>query len=78
MVTTSGNGATVNESVVDMFCTGRPESVTLNVSEIEFAVAVGVPLITPLFEKLSPAGKVPLAKDQAYGGVPPFAAKVVE
>jgi hypothetical protein len=40
--------------------------------------AAGVPLITPLDERLSPPGKDPEANDQVYGAVPPVAAKVRE
>ncbi|MGA8672870.1 MAG: hypothetical protein WB679_23555 [Terracidiphilus sp.] len=51
------------------------ESVTLNVSAIALAVAVGVPVIAPE-EELSerPAGRVPETKAQEYGAVPPVAA----
>lgn len=63
VVTTSAGGVIVSVSVTDLLCTGRPESVTLNVSDAAFAGAVGVPLIGPAVDKLSPAGKVPLVSD---------------
>src|SRR5262247_3467281 len=46
---------------------------------VKFAVpaAVGVPVIAPVLGvSVSPAGSVPLASAQVYGGVPPLAATV--
>ena len=41
-------------------CAGDPESVTLKLSGVAVAAAVGVPLISPLDAlRLRPAGKVP-------------------
>ena len=40
--------------------------------------AVGVPEIVPAVERVSPAGRVPLASVQVYGGVPPDAASACE
>jgi len=41
--------------------------------------AVGVPEIVPLaVSSVKPAGKVPLATDQVYGGVPPAVIKLCE
>jgi hypothetical protein len=46
-------------------CAGTSESVTLNVSEVPDAAALGVPLTMPVAGSSdSPAGKVPLASDQ--------------
>ncbi len=51
---------------------------TLNVSEAALRAAVGVPLMTPVAGvRVSPAGSVPLVKDQVYGVVPPDAPSVV-
>ncbi len=44
----------------------------------EAPLAVGVPLMAPLVEKVNPAGKVPDARLQVYGEVPPVAVKVAE
>ena len=41
-------------------------------------VVVGVPEITPPLDKVRPAGRLPLASDQVYGGVPPCALTVTE
>ena len=48
---------------------------TLNVA---LPAVVGVPERTPALERLSPAGRVPLASDQPYGGVPPDAPRACE
>src|SRR5215813_7135751 len=46
--------------------------------KLDVPAAVGVPEITPvLAARVNPAGSVPLAIDQVYGGVPPLAARVV-
>ena len=63
VVTESAGGVIVSVRVTDLLCTGRLESATLKVSFAAFAEAVGVPLITPAVDKLSPAGKVPLTSD---------------
>jgi hypothetical protein len=52
-------------------------SVTFAV-KLEVPVVVGVPVMAPLALRPSPEGKVPFARDQAYGGVPPLAVKVAE
>src|SRR5262249_26489393 len=45
--------------------------------KLEVPVAVGVPEIAPVpGVSVSPAGSVPLASDQVYGGVPPLAPRV--
>jgi hypothetical protein len=55
------------------------ESVTLKVSATAFAVAVGVPLITPVEEfNASPAGNVPELSAHVYGVAPPLAVNVWE
>lgn len=60
-----------------MFCLGLPESCTPNVSGVLFTDAVGVPVMAPVAAlRESPAGSVPLAKDQVYGDIPPLAASV--
>jgi hypothetical protein len=52
-------------------------SVTFTVM-LDDPAAVGVPDIVPPVDKLSPAGQVPLASDQEYGGDPPDALSVCE
>jgi hypothetical protein len=42
--------------------------------KLEVAAAVGVPLRTPVADRLRPAGSVPAETDQLYGVVPPVAA----
>lgn len=51
------------------------ESVTCTVIG-KLPEAVGVPARTPDALKVTPAGKVPAVRDQAYGVVPPVAANV--
>jgi hypothetical protein len=76
-IETETAGVTVRESVADWFCAGCPASVTLKVRDAALTAAVGVPLMTPLDERLSPAGSVPVVSDQVYAGVPPLAARFV-
>jgi hypothetical protein len=78
VVTTTGRGAIVRESVADLFCIGRLESVTLKVRDVVLAGTLGVPLIAPVIDNASPAGKVPLVNDHLYGADPPVAARVAE
>ena len=60
-------------------CAGDPESVTLNVSGVAFAAAVGVPLIWPVAAfKLKPLGRVPEVNCHVYEPVPPVAVSVCE
>jgi hypothetical protein len=40
--------------------------------------ALGVPLMTPPGDKVSPVGNEPDASDHVYGMLPPLAARVVE
>jgi hypothetical protein len=55
---------------------GVAESVTITV-KLEVATVVGVPVIAPVAVfSVSPAGRVPTETDQAYGVVPPVAARV--
>jgi len=54
-----------------------PLSVTRTVI-FEVPAVVGVPLIAPDEFNDNPAGKVPAARSQVYGVVPPVAAKLVE
>jgi hypothetical protein len=44
--------------------------VALNTSPDVVATTVGVPLITPLLDRLKPAGSVPLCSDHVIGVVP--------
>ena len=54
------------------------ESVTLNVSRVAFAGAVGVPLIRPVVEfNANPPGNIPEVSAHVYGPVPPLATKDV-
>jgi hypothetical protein len=53
------------------------ESLTLMLN-VDFPLAVGVPLILPAVESVRPAGSEPEARLQVYGVVPPVAAKVAE
>jgi hypothetical protein len=43
-----------------------------------FAVDDVVPLITPPLDNCKSGGRVPLASDHVYGGVPPLAASVAK
>jgi hypothetical protein len=56
---------TVRPMVTDWVCTGLLESLTLNVSAVALAGAVGVPVIAPVdaFND-RPAGSVPEVNDQ--------------
>jgi hypothetical protein len=57
--------AIVRGRVADLVCTGLLESVSLKVSDVALAVAVGVPVIAPVeVLRVSPAGRVPLVSDQ--------------
>ena len=53
-----------SERVAEFVWASWLESVTLKVRDVPFAAAVGVPLITPLAERLSPAGSVPAVSVQ--------------
>jgi hypothetical protein len=47
-------------------------------AKVAVAALVGVPLMTPAVDRISPAGGLPLVIAQEYGGVPPEAASVCE
>jgi hypothetical protein len=47
-----------------MVCLGVPESATYTL-KFEVPAAVGVPVIVPVLLSVSPAGKLPVAIDQA-------------
>ena len=53
-------------------------SVTWIVNMPDHPAVVGVPVITPLEERVRPAGRAPLATVHVYGGFPPLAASVAE
>jgi hypothetical protein len=63
VITGAAAATIVSESTAELLCAGCPESVTLKVSDNPLTAAVGVPLMTPLADKLSPAGSVPLDND---------------
>jgi hypothetical protein len=52
-------GAIVIDNTIDADCAGELESVTFTVKLLDWAVAVGVPLIVPLEAKVKPEGKLP-------------------
>ena len=57
--------AIVSVRLTDLLCAGLLESMTVNVSAVALAVAVGVPLIAPVAAfKVRPAGKEPDTIDQ--------------
>ena len=68
-------GATVIE--MDAESDAAPVSAT-RIINIEDPGAVGVPLICPAGLSDKPAGSVPEAIDQVYGGIPPLACKLCE
>lgn len=71
--------AIVRFRLTDAICVGLLASVTLKVSGVAVAVAVGVPVIAPV-EALSesPAGNEPLVNVHVYGVVPPVAESATE
>ena len=57
--------ATVSVRLTFAVWAGEPESVTLNVSAVALATAVGVPLIRPVDGlSVKPPGRVPEVSDQ--------------
>ncbi len=57
---------TVRVRLTDCAWAGLPESATANVSVAPVEAAVGVPVMAPVDAfSASPAGKVPLVRDQA-------------
>ena len=67
--------ATLKAFCVD--CRVGPLSVA-RIVKLNEPSAVGVPLIVPLAERLSPPGKEPVTNVQVYGAVPLAAVKVCE
>ena len=65
--------ATISEAVAD--CEALSVARTVNVLD---PATVGVPEIVPPLDSVNPAGKVPLASDHVYGGVPPDAPSACE
>jgi hypothetical protein len=64
----------VRGRLIDLVCAGLSESVTVKVSGVALATAVGIPAITPVVAfNDRPAGSVPEVSDQEYGAVPPVA-----
>ena len=70
-------GAMVKVRLTVLVCWGLLESFTWNARGVLVTLTVGVPVIAPV-EALSerPVGRVPLAKLQVNGVVPPVAASV--
>ena len=63
--------------MVSDFCAVCTPSVTWAV-KVDAPLPVGVPLITPAADKLSPTGNAPDASDHVFVPVPPVAVKVWE
>ena len=71
------DAAIIRATLTDLLCAELLESLTVKVSEVALALAVGVPLIMPLvLSRDRPAGSDPLVKAHVYGGVPPVAVRV--
>src|SRR5262245_66570789 len=71
-------GAAAPTTMLSPFVVDCAPAVTRTV-KLAVPAAVGVPLICPeAWVRVRPAGSVPLASDQLYGGVPPVAASVAE
>ena len=64
---------TVSDAVAD--CDALSVARTVKVLD---PAAVGVPEMVPPVESVNPAGRVPVASVQVYGGVPPDAASACE
>ena len=65
VVMTNAAGEMVSAKLAVWVRTGLLESVTLNVSGVALAVAVGVPVMAPVAAlSVKPAGNVPLLSDQ--------------
>jgi hypothetical protein len=67
--------STVSVSVAETVCAVVSLSVTCTV-KVEAPSAVGVPLMTPVFDIVNPAGRLPLVSFQKYGCIPPVAISV--
>ena len=77
MIEGAGAAVAVTAILSDFVTAMELASVTRTV-KLLVPVPVGVPEITPVLDaSASPAGRVPDAMDQVYGGVPPVAASVV-
>jgi hypothetical protein len=74
VVITRSGGIVIDKALVAVSA-GVCESVTRTV-KLEVPAVVGVPEITPPALKLSPAGRLPVWRDQEYGVTPPVAANV--
>ncbi len=59
----------------DLVWEGLPLSVTV-VVKLKVPLPVGVPEMTPVDDRLRPAGRLPEAIDQVYGEVPPLACRL--
>lgn len=69
---------TAIDSVTDLVCAGFSASVTVAVKPA-VPLAVGVPEMIPVAgTSVSPAGRLPVEIDQAYGPVPPVAFRVAK
>jgi hypothetical protein len=67
----------VRGRLIDLVCAGLSASVTVKVSGVALATAVGIPAITPVVAfNDKPAGSMPEVSDQEYGVVPPVAESV--
>jgi hypothetical protein len=67
--------AMLSTNGLETVCGGVPLSATCTVT-FDVPALVGVPLITPALDRVTPAGSVPDVTVQLYGVVPPPAAKV--
>ena len=77
MIEGAGIAVAVTAILSDFVAAMELASVTRTV-KLLVPVPVGVPEIIPVpGASVSPAGRVPDAMDQVYGGVPPVAASVV-
>jgi hypothetical protein len=63
----------VKAAVVFTFELSEASTVNVNVP-----LRLGVPVIAPELERLSPSGKDPLVRTHVYGAMPPVTASVVE
>jgi hypothetical protein len=70
-------GDTETDPFVAAFCVGLLLSVTVAI-KLATPLAVGVPVIAPVVERASPAGRLPEVTAHLYGAVPPVACRVCE
>jgi hypothetical protein len=75
IVSAGADEAIVIDSAAVAVCAGLLLSVAVTV-KLVWPLAVGVPEITPLLERVSPAGRLPGATDHVYPAVPPLAESV--